>query len=85
MWCSSGGDNFSFHAVELLSMLWLSFFITHTHINYYFTLLSANYKLFNELSCTDSPSDQDGGISIILNGEESELKFEIDGRGNKVI
>lgn len=34
---------------------------------------------------TDSPSDQDGGISIILNGEESELKFEIDGKGNKVI
>lgn len=34
---------------------------------------------------SDSPSDQDGGISIILNGEESELKFEIDGKGNKVI
>lgn len=31
---------------------------------------------------TDSPGDQ--GISIILNGEESELKFFTDGKGNKV-
>lgn len=31
---------------------------------------------------TDSPGDQ--GISIVLNGEESELKFLTDGKGNKV-
>lgn len=52
--------------------------------------ISLNYSVihkFNDMlthfcSFKDSPGDQ--GISIILNGEESELKFFMDGKGNKV-
>lgn len=50
--------------------------------NIHWIIHTSNDKVTHFCYFIDSPGDQ--GISIILNGEESELKFFMDGKGNKV-